>query len=84
MVFANAARWSRGSVIDWAAEAHQIAVTVVYGKLAVAPGYGQHRPVETISPAYVAAAAPAVRGQLARAAVRLAAVLNGVDACGFA
>ena len=52
-------------------------MTVVYGKLTVAPGCNQRPAVETISAAYEAAAAAVVKQQLARAAVRLAVALNG-------
>lgn len=77
LIPSNAANWSRGGIDSWAAEAHQIGVTVVYPKLTVKPGCNQRPAVQTISPGYVAVAAPIVRQQLARAAVRLATVLNG-------
>jgi hypothetical protein len=78
LVAANAARWSSGDVDSWLAQTHQLAVSYVYPKLASPPACGQTAPAQTISQAYLDAGAPIVRTQLAKAALRLAAVLNRV------
>ncbi len=65
-----------GDLDDWLAETHQVAVAYVYAKLAQPPACGQPAPDQTISKAYLDGADPIVREQLARAAVRLARVLN--------
>jgi hypothetical protein len=54
IVLANGTKWANGSVDDWAAEAHEVAVTVVYGKLATPPACGHHPAPQTISAAYEA------------------------------
>lgn len=74
---AHAADWSRGDVDDWVAEAHDVALHTVYGRLPDPPACNKipNRP-EALGPDYFAAAIPAVRTQLARAGVRLATVLN--------
>ena len=76
LVAANAARWSSGDVDSWLAQTHELAVAFVYPKLASPPVCGQPAPAQTISQSYLNSGAPIVRTQLARAAVRLAAVLN--------
>jgi len=78
MVVANATRWSAGDIDSWLAEAHRIAVAYVYAKLEHPPACGRPAPAQNISQDYLGAAAPIVRVQLARAAVRLAKVLNAV------
>jgi hypothetical protein len=55
-------------------------VSYVYPNLARPPTCGQPAPAQTISQAYLDGAAPLVRTQLAKAAVRLVVVLN--DALG--
>jgi hypothetical protein len=77
LVARNAALWAGGDVDTWLAETHRLAVTYVYPKLDHPPACGQPAPDQTISQAYLGGAAPLVREQLARAAVRLARVLNG-------
>ncbi len=57
----------RGSVVDWAMEAHRIAARDVYGKLPTDGRIGRD---------YVAASRPIIDHQLIAAGVRLAAVLN--------
>ena len=74
---ANADAWARGDIDDWLRETHDIALHVTYGRLPDPPACNKipDRP-EGLGPAYFAAAVPAVREQLAKAGVRLAAVLN--------
>jgi hypothetical protein len=68
----HAKKWSKGTVEDWAEEAHKAAQKVVYGRLPkVAPG----APVP-IGAAYEKKADPLIRAQLEKAGARLAAVLN--------
>jgi len=75
-IAAKASTWRAGEVDSWLAESHHIAVTYVYPRLAQPPKCGAPAPAQTISQAYLDDAAPIVRVQLARAAVRLARVLN--------
>lgn len=71
--------WSRGDVADWLAESHDVALHVAYGKLPNPPPCNKLPDrFEGLGPDYFAAATPAVRAQLAKAGVRLAAVLNSV------
>ena len=74
---AHADAWSRGDIDDWLRETHDVALHVTYGALADPPACNKipDRP-EALGPAYFATAVPAVREQLAKAGVRLAAVLN--------
>ena len=74
---ANADAWSKGDIDDWVVESHDVALHTVYGKLPSPPACNKlpDRP-EGLGPDYFAVAVPAVRAQLARAGVRLAAVLN--------
>jgi hypothetical protein len=76
LVAANAEAWSRGDLDAWLAETHALAVSYVYAKLAKPPACGAPAPEQAISQAYLDGAAPVVRLQLGRAAVRLAKVLN--------
>lgn len=73
----HGAEWAQGNVDSWLAETHQFAVSVVYGRLPIPPACNKlpDQP-EPLRPNYFAAAAPLVRVQLAKAGVRLAAVLN--------
>jgi hypothetical protein len=66
------ARWSRGSASDWAFESWSIARSVAYGGL---PASRRREPYH-LSDRYVVTATQAVRLQLERAGVRLAALLN--------
>jgi hypothetical protein len=76
LIKANARAWARGDLDSWAAETHAIAVSYVYRGLAEPPFCGAPATDQTISQAYLDGAAPIVRQQLGRAAVRLARVLN--------
>jgi hypothetical protein len=60
--------WQAGSTIDWANESHAVAVTVIYGRLPHEAG--------TLPADYENASLPVVNGQLERAGVRLAGILN--------
>jgi hypothetical protein len=66
-------KWSKGTVEKWAEEAHKSSRKVVYGKLP--KPQGADRPL-TLDAKYEQKADPLVREQLAKAGVRLAAVLN--------
>ena len=70
--------WTRGGLDDWLAQAHEIAVSYVYPKLAEPPACHVPARDQAIGQAYLDGAAPIVRAQLGRAAVRLAAVLNRI------
>ena len=74
---AHGSDWARGDVDDWVAETHDVALHTVYGRLPDPPACNKtpNRP-EALTADYFAAAVPAVRTQLAKAGVRLAAVLN--------
>ena len=76
LIARNATAWTSGDIDSWVAEAHQIANAYVYAKLAQRPACGAPAPDQTISQSYLNGAAPIVRQQLGRAAVRLARVLN--------
>jgi hypothetical protein len=66
------AKWSRGTVEEWAGESFRIAQNVVYGALPSAP---PGEPV-FLGAAYQQTAEPVVQNQIAKAGVRLAAILN--------
>lgn len=76
LIAANARQWSGGRIDDWLAESHGLARTYVYPSLVQPPMCGQPAPPQAITPAYLDGAAPIVRQQLAKAAIRLAKVLN--------
>jgi len=63
--------WASGSPADWAMQSHALAQTIAYG--ALPPG---HDGIHVLGASYADAATAAVRLQLERAGVRLAAVLN--------
>jgi hypothetical protein len=65
-------KWSRGSVENWAEQAHKDAVSITYGKL---PKSADGKPA-VITPQYEAAADPLIRTQIEKAGARLARVLN--------
>jgi len=65
-------QWSRGSVEDWAGESFHLAQNAVYGTL---PASAHGEPILLGKP-YQRAAEPIVREQIAKAGVRLAAILN--------
>jgi hypothetical protein len=68
----RAKKWSKGTVEDWAEEAHRASQKVVYGKL---PKVAAGTPVP-LGAAYEKVADPLVRVQLEKGGARLAAVLN--------
>jgi hypothetical protein len=69
--------WSKGDIDDWVADTHKVAVDSVYSKLPTPPACGATpKDIEALDPIYVQAGAQVVRSQLAKAAVRLATVLN--------
>jgi hypothetical protein len=69
--------WSRGGIADWVADGHDVALHIAYGKLPNPPACNKlPDKFEGLGPDYFSAATPAVREQLAKAGVRLAAVLN--------
>jgi len=69
--------WAKGGVDDWVADTHKVAVDGVYSKLPDPPVCGAPpKDVEALGPLYVQASADVVQSQLAKAAVRLAKVLN--------
>jgi len=69
--------WAQGGVDDWVADTHKVAVDSVYSKLPQPPACGAPpKDIEALGPLYVESSAKVVQSQLAKAAVRLAAVLN--------
>jgi hypothetical protein len=69
--------WSKGRVEDWVADTHKTAVDSVYSKLPAPPTCGAApKDVEPLDALYVQSSAEVVRTELAKAAVRLASVLN--------
>ena len=83
--------WAKGTVMDWAEQAHKAAQKVVYCKLPkavrtasaaafVQPGAGQAKPPAgppvAITAAYEHKADPLIAQQIEKAGVRLASVLN--------
>ena len=76
VILKNAFRWVAGTPDTWLAETHRLASDYVYPKLASPPACGRPAPDQTITQNYLDGAVPLVRIQLARAAVRLAEVLN--------
>ncbi len=69
--------WAKGGVDDWVADSHRVAVNSVYSKLPNPPTCGAApKDVEALDPLYVQSSALVVQSQLAKAAVRLAKVLN--------
>jgi len=73
----HGAEWSKGGVEDWVADTHKVAVDSVYSKLPSPPACGAlPQSVEALGPLYVQPSAEVVQAQLAKAAVRLAKVLD--------
>ena len=71
--------WERGSVSDWIAESHALALDRVYAPLPVAASCGDRiTGVVAIDQSYYANAAPVIDIQIRKAGVRLARVLNEV------
>ncbi len=67
-------KWARGSVENWAEQAHKDAVKITYGKL---PKSEAGKPA-VITAQYEAAADPLIRMQIEKAGARLARVLNEI------
>lgn len=77
LVDLHAADWSAGDVAAWVADSHHVAATEVYAPLPDPPACGKTPDApEPLSRAYVDQGAQTVRLQLAKAAVRLASLLN--------
>ena len=73
----GAAAWSRGDVDAWALETHTLAAQRLYPGLPEVPVCNRlPKQPEPFDRAYVSAAVPVAREQLAKAGVRLAVVLN--------
>jgi hypothetical protein len=71
--------WEQGSVSDWIAESHALALDRVYAQLPVAASCGDRiAGVVAIDQSYYVSAAPVIDIQIRKAGVRLARVLNGV------
>lgn len=69
--------WSAGTVDNWAAESHQLAINVAYGKLPGGFACGKPEPENVeIGRKYYRQAKPVIEKQLKRAGVRLAFLLN--------
>lgn len=68
----NARKWSKGTVEQWAEEAHKAARKTVYGRLPQPSGDAPR----AISAAYERAAGPLIELQIEKAGARLARVLN--------
>ncbi len=68
----SAGRWRQGTVVQWADDSHEVAQRIVYGLLPKVP---DGAPVP-LGESYEQQADPVVKEQLAKAGVRLAAVLN--------
>jgi hypothetical protein len=69
---AQAARWSKGSVDDWAKDSYDIARRFAYGALPARDRSGVHR----LDEPYQVASARLAELQLSKAGVRLAVLLN--------
>ena len=65
-------KWAKGTVADWAEQAHKAAQKTVYGKLPKGQG---DNPV-TLGTDYEKLADPLIRVEIEKAGVRLAAILN--------
>lgn len=74
---ANALAWQGRTIEEWALESWQLSKDYAYPRLASPPAPGQS-PANggQVTEAYAAGAEPVVREQLAKAAVRLAEVIN--------
>jgi hypothetical protein len=68
----NMKKWRKGTVTDWAEQSHKSAQKIVYGQL---PKGTNGQPL-VLGAEYQQKADPLVKEQLAKAGVRLAAVLN--------
>ena len=73
----HAGAWAQGNAHDWAAESHRIVVDFIYVRWPEPLRCGRPASVPVIvDQAYVDAAAPIIREQIARASVRLTVVLE--------
>ncbi len=73
----HAADWRQGDIDAWVADSHHVAAAEVYGRLPDPPACGKTPAApEALSRAYVDASVQVVRAQLAKAAVRLAVLLE--------
>jgi hypothetical protein len=69
--------WGQGDIDAWVRESHDVAAGVVYGRLPAPPACGATpNAPEALDRLYLDAGAQTVRTQLAKAAVRLATLLN--------
>jgi hypothetical protein len=68
----NTSAWSRGTVVDWAMESHDLSRDVVYRFEQPSSGSA------VLGKAYLRRGSPVVQQQLAKAGIRLAYVLNEV------
>jgi len=68
--------WRDGEPFDWLMDSHRLAVSTVYGKLSAPAACGRPAPPQALTKVYLRDADRVVRQQLAKAAVRLAGVLN--------
>lgn len=74
---AHGSDWTAGDIDAWVADSHRVAVDDVYGRLPDPPVCGKAIDrVEALGPGYVQGSTLVVRAQLAKAGVRLAALLN--------
>lgn len=75
---AHGKEWAAGDLDTWLAESHRVAVQDVYGRLPDPPVCGTKSPdrPQALRADYVEASVAVVRAQLAKAGVRLAALLN--------
>ena len=77
---AEIAGWLNTTPQDWTLETFAISETDVYGRLPAPSGLNKGKPLYELSPAYVQQAVADTKLQLARAGIRLAAVLNAAFA----
>lgn len=77
---AEIAGWLNTTPQDWTLEAFAISEADVYGRLPAPSGLSKGKPLYELSPAYVQQAVADTKLQLARAGIRLAAVLNAAFA----
>lgn len=76
-IAAHLGAYAQDGAREWASESHRVAVDFIYARWPEPIRCGQAPTAQVnVDQAYVDAASPIVRGQIARAAVRLARVLN--------
>lgn len=76
LVAAHAKDWSGGEVEDWVAESFALAKSYAYGKLPEPPACGKVAGQQALTEGYMKGGEAIVRERLAKAALRLAKVLN--------